>query len=72
MRDWLPRDTSFNAFKLRRQHRIGPYFVDLGCLAHRLVIEIDCSQHAELAEETKDDARTAYRVTESSGSGMSR
>jgi very-short-patch-repair endonuclease len=54
------RARRFNGFKFRGQHRIGPYFVDLCCIAQRLVIEIDGSQHAEPAEETKDAARTAY------------
>ena len=43
------RARRFSGFKFRRQHRIGPYFVDLGCVAHRLVIEIDGGQHAEPA-----------------------
>ncbi|MBV8771164.1 MAG: DUF559 domain-containing protein [Deltaproteobacteria bacterium] len=54
------RARRFSGFKFRRQHRIGPYFVDLGCVAQRLIIEIGGSQHAEPAEETKDAARTAY------------
>ena len=54
------RARRFSGVKFRCQHRIGPYFVDLGCVAHHLVIEIDGSQHAEPAEETKDAARTAY------------
>jgi len=33
-------------FKFRRQHPIGPYVVDFACLAHKLVIELDGSQHA--------------------------
>jgi very-short-patch-repair endonuclease len=53
-------------WKVRRQHPIGPYFVDFACPKRRLVIELDGGQHA-LAAAT-DSARTAaiarcgYRV----------
>jgi len=47
-------------FKFRRQHRIGPYFVDFCCVALHLVIELDGSQHTEPQEERKDRLRTAY------------
>ncbi len=47
-------------FKFRRQHRIGPYFVDFCWVKQRLVIELDGSQHAEQDEEGKDAARTAF------------
>ena len=46
--------------KLRRQHRIGPYFADFCCVAQHLIIELDGSQHAEPQEERKDGLRTAY------------
>lgn len=42
--------------KFRRQHSIPPYFVDFYCHAHRLVIEIDGSQHGE----DVDRARTRF------------
>jgi very-short-patch-repair endonuclease len=45
-------------WKFRRQHRIGPYFVDFVCLQARLVIELDGSQHAERAGY--DLARTRF------------
>ena len=47
-------------FKFRRQHRIGPYFVDFCCVAQHLIIELDGSQHAEPEEERLDGLRTAY------------
>jgi very-short-patch-repair endonuclease len=47
------RDRRLSAFKFRRQQIIGPYIVDLICLAHRLIIEADGSQHAD----DKDDVR---------------
>ena len=47
-------------FKFRRQHRIGPYFVDFCCVAQHLIIELDGCQHAEPEEERLDGLRTAY------------
>jgi len=44
--------------KFRRQAPIGPYIVDFLCLSHRLVIEVDGSQHAWHA--SADAARTAW------------
>jgi very-short-patch-repair endonuclease len=32
-------------YRFRRQHPIGPYLVDFACIALRLVIELDGSQH---------------------------
>jgi len=44
--------------KFRRQQPIGPYVVDLVCLEHRLVIELDGGQHAE--RQSQDEVRTAF------------
>ena len=33
--------------KFRRQHPLGPYVADFACLAPKLVVEIDGSQHAD-------------------------
>lgn len=43
--------------KFRRQHPIGPYFVDFACVSRMLVIEIDGDHHADQAEA--DRRRTA-------------
>ena len=43
-------------FKFRRQHPIGPYVVDFVCLAHKLVIELDGSQHATDPNDRHRDA----------------
>ena len=40
------------ALKFRRQAPLGPYIVDFLCIAHRLVVEADGSQHAESAMTT--------------------
>lgn len=34
-------------FKFRRQHPLGLYVADFACLAPKLIIEIDGSQHAD-------------------------
>jgi very-short-patch-repair endonuclease len=36
--------------KFRRQHPIGNYVADFACLAPKLIVELDGSQHAEQAE----------------------
>lgn len=36
-------------FKFRRQHPLGNYIADFACLAPKLIVEIDGSQHAEQA-----------------------
>jgi very-short-patch-repair endonuclease len=42
----------------RRQVPIGGYIVDFACPEHKLVVEVDGSQHAE--NLTHDQARTVY------------
>ncbi|HEX3501931.1 MAG TPA: endonuclease domain-containing protein [Xanthobacteraceae bacterium] len=44
----------------RRQIPIGPYIADFGCMAARLLIEVDGSQHAEAENKTHDDVRTRW------------
>ena len=55
---YLLRNRRLDGFKFRRQHRIGPYFVDFVCLRARLVVEADGGQHLERA--SYDAARTHY------------
>ena len=43
--------------KFRRQHPFESYILDFVCLEHRLVIEVDGSQHADAA--VQDATRTA-------------
>lgn len=52
------RARSLRGQKFRRQHPIGPYIVDLVCLARQLVIEIDGGHHDRPTEEKS--ARTAH------------
>jgi very-short-patch-repair endonuclease len=42
----------------RRQMPVGGYIADFACPEHKLIVEVDGSQHAE--NETYDLARTAY------------
>ncbi len=44
--------------RFRQQVPIGPYIVDFLCFSHRLIVEIDGSQHA--AQTDADDKRTAW------------
>jgi very-short-patch-repair endonuclease len=51
------RDRRLSRYKFRRQHPIGHYIVDFACTDHRMVIELDGSQHADNAA---DGRRTAW------------
>ena|ERR1700688_4178499 len=44
----------------RRQVPIGRYIADFACMAARLVIEVDGSQHADPEHVNTDEARTAW------------
>jgi very-short-patch-repair endonuclease len=51
------RDRRLLDYKFRRQRPVGPYIVDFICLEHRLVIEVDGSQHIE---NEADELRTRW------------
>ncbi len=42
--------------KFRRQQPIGPYIADFVCQTHRLIIEVDGSQHADSLHDIRRDA----------------
>src|SRR6476646_2709406 len=44
----------------RRQVPIGPYVADFACMAARLVIEVDGSQHGEAHAQARDAERTQW------------
>jgi len=44
--------------KFRRQHPLGPYVLDFACLAPKLAIEVDGSQHLE--QVAYDARRSAW------------
>jgi len=46
------------SFKFRRQHPIGPFFVDLACPECKLILEVDGETH--LGREQEDAGRTSY------------
>ena len=49
--------------RFRRQHPIGPYFADFACHHHRVIIEVDGSQHADDMRRRLDQKRTDYLVS---------
>ena len=48
----------------RRQVPIGPYVVDFACMAARLIIELDGSQHNTDAHRASDEQRTRWLESE--------
>jgi very-short-patch-repair endonuclease len=52
------RNNKLNGVNFRRQHAIGSYIVDFVSIKHKLVIELDGSQH--LNQEERDAERTQY------------
>jgi very-short-patch-repair endonuclease len=55
LRHWPMSGTQF-----RTQVPIGPYIVDFACMAARLVIEMDGSQHGVGENVTRDEVRTRW------------
>jgi very-short-patch-repair endonuclease len=51
-------------WKFRRQHPIGPYFVDFYCPAAKLVVEIDGPTHGEAAQWVYDERRAAWLTSQ--------
>src|SRR5688572_2252150 len=48
----------------RRQVPIGPYVADFACMASRLVVEVDGSQHGEVPNRSRDEKRTRWLEAE--------
>jgi very-short-patch-repair endonuclease len=48
----------------RRQVPIGPYVADFACMASRVVIELDGSQHGDERAKEHDDKRTRWLESE--------
>jgi len=59
LRKFETRGTHF-----RRQVPLGPYVADFACLASRLVIEIDGSQHGDEPGKSRDEKRTRWLESE--------
>jgi very-short-patch-repair endonuclease len=47
-------------YQFRRQYPIGPYFADFACLAQRLVVKLDGSQHITNEAVDYDNRRTEF------------
>jgi very-short-patch-repair endonuclease len=54
---WLLRDRRLAGFRFRRQYPIGSFVVDFACTKHRLIVEVDGSQHLYSQGDVR---RTAY------------
>jgi very-short-patch-repair endonuclease len=52
------RNRQVDGAKFRRQVPIDQYFADFCCSEHKLIVEVDGSQHAD--QERYDAARTAH------------
>ncbi|MCK6686066.1 MAG: DUF559 domain-containing protein [Thermoanaerobaculia bacterium] len=57
---WCLRDRTFKGRKFRRQHPVGPYFLDFYCPEARLAIELDGGQHAEDEQRLHDEKRSSF------------
>lgn len=56
---WL-RDRRFSAYKFRRQHELGPYYLDFFCLESRLAIELDGRQHGHPGQAAADRVKDEW------------
>ena len=54
------RKRQIEGWRFRRQHPIGPYFVDFCCPAARLVIEVQGPAHDEESKWRADQGRFAW------------
>src|SRR4051795_9682694 len=54
----------FAGFKFRRQHPIGPYFLDFFCATARLSVELDGFQHGLPTQRERDEAREKFLLAE--------
>jgi very-short-patch-repair endonuclease len=59
MWSWL-RDKRFSEYKFRRQHPVGPHFLDFFCIEAKLNIEVDGSQHGLPENQIADAERDAF------------
>ncbi len=56
---WL-RDRRFSAYKFRRNHPVGKYFLDFYCREASLSIELDGGQHGFPDQQAHDAERTKF------------
>ncbi len=60
---WL-RDRRFSAYKFRRGHPVGIYFLDFYCQEASLSIELDGGGHGFPGQQAHDAERTKFLVTQ--------
>ncbi len=60
---FLVRGRRLGGCKFRRQHPIGPYIADFVCLHHRLIVEADGGQHADVRLQA-DEYRTRWLMAQ--------
>jgi very-short-patch-repair endonuclease len=58
------RTLETNGSHFRRQVPVGPYVVDFACLAAKLIVEVDGSQHASERGMARDAVRTRWLANE--------
>jgi very-short-patch-repair endonuclease len=61
----LLRDRRLDRVKFRRQVPVGPFIADFASVEHRLIVEVDGSQHADSiydADRTSFLTRSGWRV----------
>ncbi len=56
----LRRKMPLSETHFRRQVPLGPFVADFACLTHRLIVELDGSQHARDEAVARDAERSAY------------
>jgi len=56
---WL-RNRRFNGWKFRRQHPVGPYYLDFFCEDARLAIELDGFGHSLPDKRAHDEERERF------------
>jgi very-short-patch-repair endonuclease len=58
------RSLNVKGSHFRRQVAIGPYIADFACMAQRLIVEVDGSQHGDEANLRHDEKRTLWLQSE--------
>ena len=59
------RDRKVLAFKFRRQHPFGPYFLDFYCPESKVAIELDGDTHGNPIRHAKDKRKDDYLKSKS-------
>jgi very-short-patch-repair endonuclease len=57
----LLRDRRLSGIKFRRQATVGPFIADFACASHRVIVELDGSQHADSVSDRRRDAFLSHQ-----------